>query len=109
MAQLIKACSHCQLVNSCSHEAQQLLQTIDSDTPFDVVFLYFWEPGEIPYLDGSRRILKCLYFMTGFGLAAATGMKEVTSDQAAQWSFRNFFVPFGLPKFIVVDADGIFL
>ena len=80
VVQFIRAFAHCQLVNSFSHEAQQLLQTIDSDTPFDVVFLYFWEPGEIPYLDGSRRILKCLDFMTGFGLAAATGMKEVTSD-----------------------------
>ena len=37
--------------------------------------------------------------MTGFGLGEATGMKEITSDQAARWDFGNFFV---------VDADGIF-
>ena len=46
--------------------------------------------------------------MTGFGLAAATGMKEVTSDQATQWDFGNFFVPFGIPKIIVVNADELF-
>ena len=46
--------------------------------------------------------------MTGFGIGAATGMKEITSDQAARWDFGNFFVPFGLPKTIVVDADGFF-
>ena len=46
--------------------------------------------------------------MKGFGIAAATGMKEITSDQAARWDFGNFFVPFGIPKMIVVDADGLF-
>ena len=35
-------------------------------------------------------------------------MKEITSDQAARWDFGNFFVLFGLPKMIVVDADGIY-
>ena len=46
--------------------------------------------------------------MTGFGLATATGMKEITSYQVARWDFGNFFVPFGIPKTIVVDADGLF-
>ena len=46
--------------------------------------------------------------MTGFGIAPANGMKEITSDQAARWDFGNFFVSFGLPKMIVVDADGLF-
>ena len=73
--QFIRACAYCQLVNSCSHEAQQLLQTIKSDTLFDVVFLYFWEPGDIPDQYGSRKILVCLDFMTGFGPAAAIVMK----------------------------------
>ena len=35
-------------------------------------------------------------------------MKEITSFHAARWDFGNFFVPFGLPKMIVVDADGLF-
>ena len=35
-------------------------------------------------------------------------MKEITSDQATRWAFGNFFVPFGIPKIIVVDADGVF-
>ena len=73
------------LVNSCSHKEQQLLQTIKSDTAFDVVFLDFWEPGDIPDQDISRKILTSLDFMTGFGLAEATGMKYITSYQAAQW------------------------
>ena len=46
--------------------------------------------------------------MTGFRIGSAIGLKEITSDQAARWDFVNFFVPFGLTKFIVVDSDGLF-
>ena len=106
--QFIRSCAHFQLINSCSHEAQQLLQTIESDTSFDVVFLDFWVPGGITDQDGSRKTLTCLDCMTGFWISAATGMKNITSDQAEQLDFGSFFVPFGLPKMIVVDVDGIF-
>ena len=104
----IKACVSFKFVNKCSYEAQQLLQTIDSGTPFNVVFIDFWEPGDIPDRYGSRKNLTCLDCMTWFGLVEDTGPKEITSDQASRWAFGNFFVPFGLPKIIVVDADGMF-
>ena len=68
VVQFIISCAHCQLVNSLSREAQQLLHTIESDTPFDVVFLDFLEPGDIPDWDGYRKILTCLDCMTGFGI-----------------------------------------
>ena len=84
-----------------------MLQKIESNNTFDLVFLDFWEPGDIPDQYGSHKILKLLYCMTLFGLVSAIGMKEITSDQVARWYFGNFFVPFGLPKTIVVDADGI--
>ena len=108
MAQFIRACAHCQLVNSCSHEANQLPQKIHSDNPFDMVFLDFWEPRDILDRDRSRNILTCMDCMTRFELGAAIRLKEITSYQAARWDFGNFFVPFGIPKIIVVDADGIF-
>ena len=41
-ALFMRAFENCQLVNSCSHKAHQLIQTIESDTPFDVVFIDFW-------------------------------------------------------------------
>ena len=47
--------------------------------------------------------------MTGFGLGAVTGMKEVTPYQAVRWDFENFLVPFGILEMIVVDADDFFL
>ena len=108
VAQFIRACSHCQLVNSCSHETQHLLHTIDSDTLFDVVLLDFWEPGDITDRGGSCKTLTCLDCMTGFEIGAAIGLKKITSDQSARWDFRSFYIPFGIPKIIVVDTDGLF-
>ena len=75
VTKFIIACAHCKFVNSCSHEEQYLLQTIESNTPFYVVFLDFWEPGDIPDQDGSRKILICLVCMTVFLIGAAIGMK----------------------------------
>ena len=75
VAQFIRSCSHSQLVNSFSHEAQHFLQTIESDTPVDVVFLDFCETGDIPDCDGSYKILTLLDCMTIFGLGADTGLK----------------------------------
>ena len=85
-----------------------MLQTMESDNPFDVVFMNFWEPVDIPDRDGYRKILTCLDCITRFGLGDSTILKEITPYQAAQWDFGNFFVPFGIPKMIVVDADEMF-
>ena len=49
-----------------------------------------------------------MHFMKGFGLGAVIGLKETTSYQVAQWTFGKFLVPLGIPKIIVVDADGLF-
>ena len=86
-----------------------MIHTIDSDNPIDVVLLEFWELGDIPDQNGSHNILICLDCIKLFGLGSAIGMKEITSDQAARRAFGNFFVPFGLPEMIVVDADRLFL
>ena len=46
--------------------------------------------------------------MIVFGIGEDTGLKEITLDQAAIWDFGNFFVPFWIPKMIVVYADDLF-
>ena len=60
-----------------------MLQTIESNNTFDVVFLDFWEPGDIRDRDGYFNILTFLDYMTVFGLGSVIGMKEITSDYAA--------------------------
>ena len=108
VAHFIRACAHFRLVNLCSHEVEHLLQTIESYTPFYLVFLDFGEPGGIPDHDGYIKTLTFIDCMTGFGLGLSTGIKNIISYQAARWDFGNFFVLFGLPKMIVVDVDGLF-
>ena len=49
-----------------------------------------------------------MYCNTGFGIGATIGLKEITLDQTTRWYFGSSFVTFGIPKTIVVDADGHF-
>ena len=60
-----------------------MLHTIDSETPFGVVFIEFLDPGDIPYWDGSCKIITWLDCMTDFGIGSSSEMKEITSDQSA--------------------------
>ena len=46
--------------------------------------------------------------MKVFAIGADIGLIEITSYQDTQWAFGNFFVTFGPPKMIAVDADEIF-
>ena len=85
-----------------------MLHMVESDNPFDAVFLEFWEPGDIPDRYGYLKILTCLDCMTGFEIGVASELKEITPEQVVRWDFGNLFVPFGLPKMIVVDADEMF-
>ena len=73
VTEFIRSCAHCKLANSCSHEAQQQLHSLEADAPFDVVFLDFWEPGNIPDSSGSKKVLTCLDCMTGFAAGSACG------------------------------------
>ena len=54
-----------------------MLHNIELDILFDVVFLDFWELGDIPYQDGSRNNLTCLDYMAVLGLGASSGLKEM--------------------------------
>ena len=103
----VTGCAHCRLANNASHEAQMRLYALPCDTPFDVVFLDVWSPGEVTEKDGSRKILTMLDCMTGFA-AGTTLMDEVTSEVLAVKAFTAFFVSYGLPRLIIVDADGLF-
>ena len=46
--------------------------------------------------------------MTVFGIVSDSVLKDIKLYQVACWDFGNFFVLFGIPKMIIVDADGLF-
>ena len=46
--------------------------------------------------------------MTGFGMGKDSVPKEIILEQFTGLAFGYFFVSFGIPKIIVVDADRLF-
>ena len=65
-------------------------------------------PGDIPDGTGTRKVLTCLCCTTIFVEVAAKTKKDSTSEQVMRWAFIVIFVPYGLSKIIIVDADGVF-
>ena len=47
--------------------------------------------------------------MKVFGIGEYSRIKEIASYQVEEWACGIIFGLFGLPKMIVVDADGLFL
>ena len=56
----------------------------------------------------AREILAYLFYTTIFSAATVMLVKYSTAEKFSRWYFSIFFVPYGLPKLIVVDADGVF-
>jgi len=102
----VTTCAHCRLANNASHEAQAALHDLPCDAPFDVVFLDVWSPGEVPEKTGEHSVLTFLDGMTGFAHAAFIRESALTSETLAATAFSHFFVPFGLPRLVIVDAAG---
>ena len=104
VTELVKACAHCILANSVSRESSAYLYSYVNDSPFDIMFLDVWTPGEIPSSLGHVKVLTMLEGMCGFAGAAAITKED--SIAVAQATFSAFFVPFGLPRLVVVDAGN---
>ena len=100
----IATCAHCRLANATGHEAQQVLTSISSDTPFDVIALDVWSPGDVMDKHGNVKGLTSLDTMTGFASVAV--IKDTSSETVARTVFASFFVPNGLPKLILLDAGS---
>jgi hypothetical protein len=102
----VLGCGHCRLANNVNHEGQAIIQTMQCDTPFDVIFLDVWSPGDIPTKWGHTKVLTCLDCMTAF--AEAAFITKADSDSMARASFCHFFVPNGLPRLVIFDAGSEF-
>ena len=104
---LCSGCAMCKATNLTSHDAQQIMRTIFSDVPFDVVVMDAWKPGKFA---GKKKrktaVLTCLDVMTAF--AGADFLETELASEAAMSAFQTFFVTRGLPKLVTHDAGGTF-
>lgn len=95
-----------------NHKAQQLLTSIELQSPFDVMAFDIWRPGDIPssVRAGSsktaRMLLTGMDVLTAFAGAAAS--ESATSEEVSRVLFQHFISTFGLPKLIVIDAGSEF-
>ena len=107
-------CAHCRAVNAANHEAQQILKSLSTEQPFDIIFLDVWSPGKVPPVkptsasvsSAASAVLTCLCGMTAF--AAGAPLASTTSEEAAKTAFQHFFVTRGLPRLIIIDQGSEF-
>ena len=106
--QLTIGCGHCNAANVASHEAQQQLQTFETDEPFDVITLDVWHPGKAAAIKkgGGSHVVTCIEAMTGF--ATATFVDSLDSETMTKAAFTAFFITHGLPRLVVIDSGSEF-
>ena len=100
----VSSCAHCKLSNAASHQAQQILQALSCDGPFDVVALDVWSPGNVTNKYGDTKLLTCCCTMTGF--AGGDVLQTTTSEELSMRCFSAFFIPNGLPRLVIIDAGS---
>jgi CheY-like chemotaxis protein len=61
ITEFVRSCTYCRLSNATtSHEAQSILQAMETQEPFDVIFLDVWMPGDFPAKWGEIKGLTCI-------------------------------------------------
>jgi len=98
------------LGNNTSNENQAILQTQASDKPFDIIFLDVWSPGNgVLSKDGNHKSVTMTDCLTGFTDFAFTNENNgFNAEDMAELVLQNFFVQRGMPRMVVVDANGLF-
>ena len=100
--------AHCRLANASKHESSGLLEGMEDAAPMDVVFLDMWSPGDsVVDMNSAKKVLTYTYGMSSFAAVAFAG-GQINAEYVVVLAMESFFLPFGLPKLIVVDDDTIF-
>jgi hypothetical protein len=82
------------------------VQAIETQSPFDVLFLDVWTPGDFPAQWGALKVLTCLEGMSLF--AEAVSIDKADSTTISRAASVSFFIPDGLPKLVVFDVRSEF-
>ena len=107
-------CGHCILGNNVSHKAQQVLDSLSVDEPFDIIAIDIWVPG-VTSARGSlpedqstikKAMLTSLCNLTSF--ATVGFLDSLDSDTVTQVILSQVMIPNGLPKLVLMDTDSLF-
>ena len=87
----------------------EILNDSFSANPWDLVFMDFWDPGEIPDATTDKADQKLLTYcdeLTGACIPQFVG-RGITTQRLLQVAFQ-IFLQIGIPQVIFVDADTKF-
>ena len=103
----VLSCAMCRAANITSHEAQQIMKTLHSDAPFDVIALDVWSPGhQVTNKKMRGGLLTGLCVMTGF--AGVGPLQSEKAEDGATCAYQHFFIARGLPLLVVIDDGSTF-
>jgi hypothetical protein len=110
----VTECGHCILGNNVSHQAQQILGSLTTDEPFDIIAMDIWIPGVTDvkgaYIQDRSNIrqgtLTSLCNMTAF--ASVGYLENLEGNIISAVMMSQIIMPNGLPKLVLLDDDSLF-
>ena len=71
---LVHSYAHYHLANTTMHKSAGPLLGLESDSPLDIIFIYYWSPSDrIINKDGAKNVLTYTCCMTSFSVVAFIG------------------------------------
>ena len=112
ICQAVLQCGHCILGNNVSHRAQQILGSLSTDEPFDIIAIDIWIPGttkpKSSYVEDRSNVrqamLTSLCNLTAF--ATVGYLNSLEGEVVTQVLMSQIIMPNGLPKLILLDDDS---
>ena len=102
----VRGCLGCFPAKRVIRKSSELLQSWPITTPFAIISMDPWQPGEISDYTGRNHLLNCMYDMTQFFVSVAT--EFITTSHLVRLFIECVLFKFGLCCLIVFDTDNKF-
>ena len=102
----IAACPDCVLSNSKTHKSRELVYSYPASSPFYIIHVDIWQPGETLSDQGYGYFLGAMDDLTGFVIVAE--FKVISSATIAALFMQQVLLKVGMCGMIRPDADSKF-
>ena len=99
----VRSCAGCIPAAARLRESTGIIQSWPITTPFSIISVDLWAPGDMADYKGRNHLLNSMCDMTQFVVSIAT--EFVTASHLARLFMEGVLLKFGLCALIVVDAD----